>query len=149
MAGLSPPPARPPPSRRHRQRCHQAKPGWHGDGGGLPSARLQGCGGGICPGPSCRRCDERRRPEIGGRRWWSRQTRSWPFWARSGAQFFDPASSRSLGSFGSTREPVTSYTKLGMVATFFTRGGRLVMAGLVDLDPSSSPSCESGRHICR
>jgi hypothetical protein len=34
-------------------------------------------------------------------------------WARSGAQFFDPASARSLGSFGSTREPVTSYTRLG------------------------------------
>jgi hypothetical protein len=54
-----------------------------------------------------------------------------------------------LGSFRSTRAHATPVPGLAVVVTFFIGGGRLVVAGLVDLDPSSSPSCESGRHSCQ
>jgi hypothetical protein len=38
---------------------------------------------------------------------------------------------------------------LAVVVIFFARGGRPVMAGSVDLDLSSSPSCESGDIVAR
>jgi hypothetical protein len=53
-----------------------------------------------------------------------------------------------LGSFCNMRALATPVPGLAVVVTFFIRGGRPVMAGLVDLESSSNPSCVSGRHTC-